>query len=539
MRRCALPLLVLVACASPPRAGEHVVTAPQAFASEQAVPLDFEIDGRLNADSQDPATLRTLIKAQLLFTIGPLNAERSVGRLGLLDVSDVHATEVVVTPEPADGDAGAPSPPPPPRYDVTYHAKLPVAWAGSTIPTSYTFTLPARLGAADQTAFAAKYGAKCVDPAEGPAEAGHMFVIYRPRQSGCELAADDVVTFTANVTPSAELTRGKYPEYHRVWKDEALNVVALFTHEYAKPTEGDEGALAYDDFVWRMREYIRLLQPDARKRSEPKLSQAPSAAGISTLRLAAELPDGRSMKLDVRLVGTALGEEGPAFDEWYDGVTPAADIILFNGHAGLGDNVRALMNKGAFRSGQYLIWFANGCDTIAYVDHTLAERRASLNPDDPNGTKYLDTVTNVMAGYFSELEATGTTFLRAFVEVRYPEIGPKTYEEIFKQIDPEQVAVVTGEEDNELEPLPPSRFPPGPPPGALVPKPAEPEPAEPEPESDPTADAPPPVQAKGSRARDGGCGVSPSRDAGFELAALGALFIALAARQRSRRSTAR
>src|SRR5689334_10042395 len=102
MRRSALPLLLLVACASPQDAGEHIAVTRQPFASEQAVPLDFELDGRLIADTQDPASLRTLIKAQLLFTIGPLNGERSVGRLGLLDLSDIHAT--VMPPRPAEGD---------------------------------------------------------------------------------------------------------------------------------------------------------------------------------------------------------------------------------------------------------------------------------------------------------------------------------------------------------------------------------------------------------------------------------------------------
>ncbi|MDF2694409.1 MAG: hypothetical protein K0S65_2792 [Labilithrix sp.] len=527
MRRSALLLLLLVASACTQSAGEHVAVAPQRFASALAVPLDFELDGRLVADTQDPATLRTLIKAQLLFTIGQLNGDRSVGRLGLLALSEIHATEAA---PPAQDDADAP--PPPPRYDVSYHAKLPVAWGGVTTPTSFRFTLPTRLSETDQIAFAAKYGSTCVDPAEGPADAGHMFVIYRPQQPGCVLSADDVANVTASVTPSAEHTRGKYPEYHRVWQDDVLDVVALFTHEFETPTAGDAGAFAYDDFVWHMHDYMRLVQPDAAKRFMPVLPQSPSASGASTVRLAAELPDGRSMKIDVRLVGSSLGKEGPAFDEWYNGATPSADIVLFNGHAGLGENVRSLMNKGAFRSGQYLIWFANGCDSIAYVDHTLANRRAPLNPDDPNGTKYLDTVTNVMAGYFGELEATSVTFLKAFVEVRYPEIGPKTYEQIFQGIDPEQAAVVTGEEDNELAALPPSKYPPGPPPSETQEEPAP-------DEDDPSGVASPP-KGNGSQARDrGGCALSASRGASFELGAISALLVALIGRNRSRRRDGR
>jgi hypothetical protein len=306
----------------------------------------------------------------------------------------------------------------------------------------------------------------------------------------------------------------------------------VFTREFDAPEANDGGALAYDAFATQMQTYLGLVQPAASRRREPdKLSRFPSAQGLTTLRFAADLPDGRSMTVDMRLVGTSLDAEGPSFDEWYDGVTPLADIVLFNGHAGLGSNVRALMRKGSFRPGHYLVWFANGCDTLAYVDRTLADRRALLNPDDPGGTKYMDMVTNVMAGYFDDLAETAATFLRAFVEVRYPEIGPKTYEQIFEEIDPTQGVVVTGEEDNELRPLPPGHYPPGPPPTRT------------QPETEPPADdreqyeAAPEPAAERPRARNrgscssSGIGRSETRRGPWPLVTIGVLLVALASRR--------
>ena len=281
-----------------------------------------------------------------------------------------------------------------------------------------------------------------------------------------------------------------------------------------------------------MHEYLEMVQPDGAKRYEPpELPSSPSTEGASSLRLAADLPDGRSMTLDMRLVNVKLGSEGPAFDAWYDDVTPSADLVMYNGHAGLGWNVRTLMAKGSFRPAQYLVWFANGCDTLAYVDRTLAERRALLNPDDPAGTKYLDTVTNVMGGYFGDLEATAVTFLRAFVEVRYPEIGPKTYEQILAEIDPTQVAVVTGEEDNVHEPLPPGAAPPGPPPGPLGERDEE----AAEVEAETTSGAPRP-QGRARKAA-GGCALGASSGASFgptELALLAAVLMVRRRRARQR-----
>ena len=447
MRRYALPLLFLVSCASAQGAGERLDNTATAFTSAHANLLDFELDGTLVASTNDPAALRTQIEAQLLFTTGQLNGEQSVAQLGQIELSAIDA-------------ALMPAPAPAPSYAVKYHAKLPVAWGGTSTPASYSFILPARLSAADQLAFTTKYGVTCVDPAAGSVAAGTMFLFYRPHQPGCALAAADVATVVARVTTSTENTHGKYPEYQRVWADAALEVVAMFSHEYATPTPGDAGVRAYDDFVQSVHQYLAELQPDDAKRTEPAgLSCLGTRA--SSVRLAAQLRDGRVIAVNVMLVGHALTDDGAAFDTWYDAVSPKADVILYNGHAGLGSNVRTLMTKGSFESGQYLIWFANACDTFAYVDRTLVDRRALLNPDDPGGTKYMDTVTNVMAGYFGALVPTSLTLIQAIVDARDATRPPKTYEEIFPNVDPTQIVVVTGEEDNVLEPLPPAPNPEG------------------------------------------------------------------------------
>jgi hypothetical protein len=245
-----------------------------------------------------------------------------------------------------------------------------------------------------------------------------------------------------------------------VWSDNALEVVAIFTHEYSTPGPGDEGVNAYGDFVWNVHEYLGQLQPNDAKRSEPA-GLSPSGTAAPNVRLAAELPDGRRIAINVKLVGHELAGDGAAFDEWYDALTPTADVVLYNGHAGLGANIRTLMSKGTFVPGHYLIWFANGCDTFTYVDRTLVDRRALVNADDPGGTKYMDTLTNVMAGYFKSLGPTSLTLLHALLDARDTSRAPKRYEEIFQNIDPSQIVVVTGEEDNVLEPLPPAPNPGG------------------------------------------------------------------------------
>lgn len=434
MRRRALLLpfvlgmgSLMTACEPTPRGGEPVARIVQSFTSNESVLVDFDLDGSIMTDTDSPApddaTLRTLIQAQLMYSIGALNAERSVGRYERLELS-----QIVRAPSGA----------------VTYHAHLPVAWGRSgPAPSTYELRLPARAGESDQTAFAAKYGATCVDTETAGTEPIHperMFLFYRPLRPGCVLDTSDVVTLSAKVSPSSENTTGKYPELDRVWEDGTLRAVVLFSRAEPFDESGtdDEGVFSYYELMTSTTAWAKGLGATTLK----------TQGGNAGWQLSATLVDGRKIVVDARLVAPDLSTETADFDNWYDARTPDADLIMYSGHAGLGWNVRTLMNKGVFRTGKYVIWAVNGCDTFAYVDRTLAKRRALLNTDDPNGTKYMDVVSNVMAAWFHTGSETTITLLDGLVS------APKTYRDMFAKIDASQIITVTGEEDNVFVPKP-------------------------------------------------------------------------------------
>ena len=85
-----LSLVALGACASP-SSSDDGVAGDNAFSSNQATLLDFEFDASLTTDSSwdDNQT----IQDQLLYTIGHLNADKSVGRLDKLTLTNVQRTE--------------------------------------------------------------------------------------------------------------------------------------------------------------------------------------------------------------------------------------------------------------------------------------------------------------------------------------------------------------------------------------------------------------------------------------------------------------
>lgn len=125
IRRAAslLPLILVAACSRASADSQETNEAP--FSSDQATLLDFEFDGELVTDSAW-GTDKSIIQDQLLYTMGHLNWDKSVGRLDKVTLSGVER----ITEEGG-------------RTRIRYHAKLPVAWGSKTrLPTSYAFKLP-------------------------------------------------------------------------------------------------------------------------------------------------------------------------------------------------------------------------------------------------------------------------------------------------------------------------------------------------------------------------------------------------------------
>ncbi|MFO0569461.1 MAG: PPC domain-containing protein [Polyangiaceae bacterium] len=396
----------------------------KADSSVQAVVVDFEWDGEATVDSA--WNIESTIENQLLYTIGHLNADNSVGRLDKLELTNVKTTDA----------AGG--------KKITYHAKMPVAWGKkNNVPTKYELRIPRDASYNGYEKFTEKYKASCVDWGAHDVDSGSMWYYYRPFDSDCRLDAADIYTASATVKVSSVNTTGKYPEYNKVWEDNLFKTVAIFgKYEDGATASSDAGISAYNEFVASVKAKF-----GAQLTTVP--ATVPVNPGVATpdIEFRATLPDGKKVEIYALLVDN-VRTAGPVFDDRYEALSTTADFVVYNGHAGLGANIRALAQKGKWAKGQYAIFFENGCDSYAYVDSELWQDHAAINPDDPTGTKYLDMIINAMPAYFrSDSEAT-----MAFVNGLLAYAEPKTYEQIFKDVDPSQVILVTGEQDNVFVP---------------------------------------------------------------------------------------
>jgi hypothetical protein len=273
-----------------------------------------------------------------------------------------------------------------------------------------------------------------------------MWYYFRPERSGCTFAANTTFKTTASVTVSPINTTGKFPEYHKVWEDNALNTVAIFgKYEDGATTASDAGVAAWNNFIASVKTELR----GATVTSTPATIPVNPGTSITDIEWRATLPDGKQVKINALLtdnVRTALNQT--AFRTKYEALSTRADFIVYNGHAGLGANVRALARAGKWVTGQYLIMFENGCDTYAYVDGAINEAHKLVNPDDPNGTKYVDVVNNGMPAFFSSMPGATMAMFKGLLSYG----APKTYEQIFAGVDKAQVVLVTGEQDNTFVP---------------------------------------------------------------------------------------
>ena len=392
-------------------------------ASLEATFVNFEFDGMVSVGSCYSPEKR--VEEQLLYTIGQLNGDRGVGRIDTLEVTDLN-TEVT--------ESGC---------QITYHARMLVAWAlEHSNKTDYELILPRDVRHGAIASLFETHGVSCVKSG-AQATSGSFWYYWRPERSNCNLDDALSIRIPVEVSPSPVHTTGKYPEYHKVWEDGALNVVTIFGKVNEGGDDSDTGVKGYKSYV----KAVMSLTDDWDQKTEPETFPGEPGVDLPDVTIRGTLPDGRKIKV-VALLVDDIKSASYGFYQRYENLTKDVDLLSYNGHSGLGSNIRVLAGKGEWTTGQYSMVFMNGCDTYAYVDSALAKAHADVNPDDPEGTLYLDILMNAMPSYFYTMADSGMTLVKALLDVE----NPKTYEQIFAGIDSHEMVIVSGEHDNVFVP---------------------------------------------------------------------------------------
>lgn len=249
---------------------------------------------------------------------------------------------------------------------------------------------------------------------------------------------------TAQVSPSVDATHDKYPEYDQVWKDNELDVVVLFAladggHEY---NENDSSVQQLNNFLTEATALVRGTATENK----------PASAGIlrdtTILGKVKVKGEQRTAKIDILLVPD-VANYAQELAPRYDPLSEKADVLMYNGHAGLGTNLGAFSTLGKVAPGKYQLLVLNGCQSFAYVDGTPNKRRIEANgaSNDPKGTRFMDIVANAMPGNSIYMNQISLSVLGSLATD-----SPKTYDKMLKDMPAEQLVAVFGEEDNTFKP---------------------------------------------------------------------------------------
>jgi hypothetical protein len=415
------PLLALsvtsVACTS---SGDDTPVADEGnITSNEANPAELKFKGEVIARGDD--TARKAIAAQLMYLQGAFTTDiRGNGQTGMPTLTNVR--------EEAQGD----------KKKISYEVALGVAWPKRlAMPESYAVVVPKDITELD--AFNAKYDGRCGHNEYGQDTFWHD---WNPKASGCTVDDADVVKATAAVAPHPQATQGKYPEYDQIWADDALDVVAVFGI-ISSNTPQDEGA--------RTREMI--LSEAASSITGAQRTDAPATPGIlkdSTVT-GKIMVDGREKRVTVTgILVQEASSAGTAFNERYRSLTEKADVIIYEGHSGLGSNINALARNTGATAGKYQLVYLYGCQTLAYLEPVMHEKRIALNgaEQDPEGTKYLDIIANALPAYGDN----GRSTLDLYRNVLKPGAQPKNFNQLIDPIRTSGLVVVFGEHDNTYRP---------------------------------------------------------------------------------------
>lgn len=403
------------ACAAP---AEEADVADDAITSNAGKALELRFKGEVVARRSDNA--RRAIATQLQYIQGALTSDvRGNAQAGMPGLSNVVERE--------EGDLKR----------ITYEATLPVIWPKNlAAPTTYPVALPK--DTTQLAAFNRKYDGSCGRNEYGQDTFWHDF---HPKAAGCTLDAADVMQATATVAPHPKETRGRYPEYDKVWADDTLDFVAVFGI-ISSNTPEDEGA--------RTREM--LLAEAQRSLRDAVRTDAPETRGIlkdSTVSGKITI-GGRERKVNVTgILVQEVSSAGSAFDARYETVTASADVVVYEGHSGLGKNINALGSNMGATAGKYQLVYLYGCQTLGYLGPAMHDKRVALNgaERDPDGTKFLDVIATALPAYGDNGRSTLGLY-RAMLDTG----SPKTFNDLLGTISSSHLAVVFGEHDNDYQP---------------------------------------------------------------------------------------
>lgn len=356
--------------------------------------VEAELEGESGVDNA------VLIRRQLLYLVGQLNGEQGGG------AANVGSAPVKVLSESSSGSG---------MKRLRYSTTLTLSISKQTPKKgTYSWAFPRNVSVAGLKAFKAKYARDCAEPGHNSGELD-FFYDYRPSKPGCQLASADVTRGQSPLVaiPQANAT---YPEYDRVWEDNTLNIVTVSGRNAVGGGEQDYGTRQYRNYL---RRWEGIARTSFKTTTLPNKGGTPAEKNELTMVFGA-----KSIRLVTYLVDLPqLG--GAAFDSELKEGSKTADFVAYLGHAGLGVNTAAFLDRLSAPTTTYRLVLLDNCNSFAYPNFSTDGPPSSWNP--PGVLQ--NVIVNANPGLFDDVGPDAIAWAVALAESKprpFVDLLPKT-----------------------------------------------------------------------------------------------------------------
>lgn len=296
-----------------------------------------------------------------------------------------------------------------------------------------------------------------------------FWYFWDPDQRGCPLAGDSERVFRTTGTAERidKLKKPTYPEYDRLLGDNGngpVTDIRVF-FGYIDEDKPQFKPNRRDDAFRAMREMEADLKKNGFRMTEEEVGFRETETGRikdgsaiyrvwereQKFKIVREGPV--KVRVAVLLADTSIGADSrpskPDFT-FHHYLIPAlkdADVVLYDGHSGLGANldIKGIDPRFRFDKDKYQIMFFNGCSTYPYFNGMYIEKKG--------GTKSLEVITTGLPTLSNTSAPNMLAVMNALVDGKF-----RTYQTIMRALEKSNkkegtyLSAVSGDEDNRWRP---------------------------------------------------------------------------------------
>ncbi|OGQ18627.1 MAG: hypothetical protein A3B70_06445 [Deltaproteobacteria bacterium RIFCSPHIGHO2_02_FULL_40_11] len=313
----------------------------------------------------------------------------------------------------------------------------------------------------------------CTDPEYNTED--DFWYFWDPDLKKCSLKKDSknvIRTFGTLVRKKSTLLT--YPEYDRLFGDnlngETLNIALFFGYideidilsfRHSKRVRRRKRDDAYDAYRSTIQELKKRGFRITHAKELFRVYPAPDGKhhftnGLNFLtrlqkQVPSELGTTIDLKIQILLADTSIDAKDATFHHYIKPAFESADIVLYDGHSGLGGNLDLTSQEFQdiqFTPNKYQIYFFNGCSTYPYFNGSFFNKKG--------GRKNLEIITSGLPTLTATSVLNTLAFLDYFLEGK-----TRSYQKILQNLtrsnfEEEEDLVyllgVNGDEDNSFRP---------------------------------------------------------------------------------------